>query len=830
MDASRGTTRTSVEVGRSSARRIHNNNHRLEAHVHHTHEEGDARATRHPRLVAWADGCAARLPGTLVGFAALACLSTGLAGLLAAIMGVTVSARVVLACALAPVALCALAQALSRHGAAWAALGCLVMLCAGVIVLHAGLMQEARTVTQAAVAGETADATTLVSALVAVLATTASFLSLSCHASWVMAIAAVPLVICAAAVGRPCPGESVALLCAYFALALPHDRVARRSGRPLASTCLVTCACVLGASAGIALATTHMDALSALPRALEARASQAISQIGRPRAGEGDTSDAVDATNDAGRADATSSAGSEPTSPTQAQAPQESREADGSSAQGQAADDAGTQATPAPARSEVATSGHVRRDALGEQTEQAHEVTLDHEPTGAVYLREFTGVDFEGDAWTAAGEEQMDDPGSFLETEMQDRPRLAQLVAENPQPDAASAESFTLATLAENVTYTTDMAPIPEGADIPEYVLFDGHEGYCQHFATIATLMLRAYDVPARYVAGYAAPASAFTLGSDGLWHAWLDGRSAHAWVEVWDGTAATWQVVETTPADTPTAATVDFGTQGDAPADDQAVASTQAQATDVQPAAGPDAAQEGLARSGAYASQQEASAQQDASPTGVTPASASAGEGAGAREGGFPGSASADDAGSAGDGDADSGTSAGSGASSAGEAHGEGGDAAGDGSETLGLVRRLLVRALIACAIMAALLACALVVLRRAARARRARILEARRNATAAGLAGEMLAALRFSGTSLTCDVADDAFADELARTAHVPQGDAEYLARAALRSAFGPAEVRNVPADERCRATYRAVCAFAYAGIGRIRRLAFTYVHAWL
>lgn len=140
-------------------------------------------------------------------------------------------------------------------------------------------------------------------------------------------------------------------------------------------------------------------------------------------------------------------------------------------------------------------------------------------------------------------------PSAWTQVPLDEVPRLARLVAENPQEDLASAVAFVRATLAESAVYTTDPAEYPAGVDVAEHLVFDGHEGYCQHFATTATLMLRLYGVPARYVTGFALAADSFEERADGTWAATAEGANAHAWVEVYTAELG-WIPVEVTPSD----------------------------------------------------------------------------------------------------------------------------------------------------------------------------------------------------------------------------------------------------------------------------------------
>ena len=95
--------------------------------------------------------------------------------------------------------------------------------------------------------------------------------------------------------------------------------------------------------------------------------------------------------------------------------------------------------------------------------------------------------------------------------------------------------------LNETAEYNPDTPVTPEGEDFVSYFLTESHEGYCMHFASAATLMLRYLGVPARYVAGYVAnvPSSGKVDVPD---------SAAHAWVEIYlEGYG--WEPIEVTPA-----------------------------------------------------------------------------------------------------------------------------------------------------------------------------------------------------------------------------------------------------------------------------------------
>lgn len=89
------------------------------------------------------------------------------------------------------------------------------------------------------------------------------------------------------------------------------------------------------------------------------------------------------------------------------------------------------------------------------------------------------------------------------------------------------------------IVYNKQMEPIPMNTDMVVWVLTEGGEGICQHFASAAVLMYRTLGIPARYVTGFRAE----TVAGE-----WVDvtAARAHAWVEVYiDGCG--WTMVEVT-------------------------------------------------------------------------------------------------------------------------------------------------------------------------------------------------------------------------------------------------------------------------------------------
>ncbi len=99
--------------------------------------------------------------------------------------------------------------------------------------------------------------------------------------------------------------------------------------------------------------------------------------------------------------------------------------------------------------------------------------------------------------------------------------------------------------LARTSSYTLTPGKTPPGRNFIDYFLFENHKGYCVHFATAATVMLRAMGVPARYAEGYIVTADDYKNAVGG-WANVKDNR-AHAWVEVYYPGLG-WQPIEMTP------------------------------------------------------------------------------------------------------------------------------------------------------------------------------------------------------------------------------------------------------------------------------------------
>ena len=101
--------------------------------------------------------------------------------------------------------------------------------------------------------------------------------------------------------------------------------------------------------------------------------------------------------------------------------------------------------------------------------------------------------------------------------------------------------------LRRNFRYNLDIGPQPENIDFVSHFLINTQEGYCTHFASAMTVLCRMIGLPARYIEGFLAEPD-----KDG--HAYLTGKQAHAWTEVYFPSFG-WLTFDATPGSTDTAA-----------------------------------------------------------------------------------------------------------------------------------------------------------------------------------------------------------------------------------------------------------------------------------
>lgn len=114
--------------------------------------------------------------------------------------------------------------------------------------------------------------------------------------------------------------------------------------------------------------------------------------------------------------------------------------------------------------------------------------------------------------------------------------------ADNPYDKARAVEQF-LKT--GGFRYEIQDVPVPkESEDFVDQFLFDTKQGYCNHFSSAMVVLLRAADVPARWVKGFA-PGEA--KWEDNRYQVTVRNADAHSWVEVYFNDIG-WVPFEPTP------------------------------------------------------------------------------------------------------------------------------------------------------------------------------------------------------------------------------------------------------------------------------------------
>lgn len=93
-----------------------------------------------------------------------------------------------------------------------------------------------------------------------------------------------------------------------------------------------------------------------------------------------------------------------------------------------------------------------------------------------------------------------------------------------------------------SAVYDLQTPRTPDNQDFVLYFLEESHRGYCVHFASATTLLLRAQGIPARYVTGYSVDGN---IGQRNT----VTADQSHAWVEYFQEDAG-WRVLDPTPAD----------------------------------------------------------------------------------------------------------------------------------------------------------------------------------------------------------------------------------------------------------------------------------------
>lgn len=118
---------------------------------------------------------------------------------------------------------------------------------------------------------------------------------------------------------------------------------------------------------------------------------------------------------------------------------------------------------------------------------------------------------------------------------------LSNKITENDKDNLSKAQS--ILNYFQNYNYSLKVAFDNDKEPIIDFI-FNKKSGFCLHFASAMTLMLRSIDVPAHLVSGYIVHEYNKNMQSYVIRE-----RDAHAWVEVYDKNSNSWKRFDPTPA-----------------------------------------------------------------------------------------------------------------------------------------------------------------------------------------------------------------------------------------------------------------------------------------
>ena len=153
--------------------------------------------------------------------------------------------------------------------------------------------------------------------------------------------------------------------------------------------------------------------------------------------------------------------------------------------------------------------------------------------------------DWRKTVYSGAAEATGDSPQGYTTLPETTRQDALDFLAHALRPGASNTEKADIiaAMVTDCAAYSLSPSRMPaEEPDFALWFLRRAESGYCIHFATAAAVLLRAADVPARYVTGY------MTEGLSGE-SVTVTEEDAHAWAEYFEPRLGCWIPLEATPA-----------------------------------------------------------------------------------------------------------------------------------------------------------------------------------------------------------------------------------------------------------------------------------------
>ena len=183
--------------------------------------------------------------------------------------------------------------------------------------------------------------------------------------------------------------------------------------------------------------------------------------------------------------------------------------------------------------------------------EVVNEIFRDEKPDGNLYVTARSYVTYEDGTWK--GRDAGYEPDNKVYTTY-DESTFVVLhkdiadMAEGRKVFSNALSDSIVQYIRSHINYTISPGAYRDGEDPVVYALYEGHEGYCIHFATAAAIAFRCVDVPSKYNVGYVVPSTAWKIQSDGTYKAEVLDKYSHAWTTVYDVEKDEWVIVDATP------------------------------------------------------------------------------------------------------------------------------------------------------------------------------------------------------------------------------------------------------------------------------------------
>ena len=179
------------------------------------------------------------------------------------------------------------------------------------------------------------------------------------------------------------------------------------------------------------------------------------------------------------------------------------------------------------------------------------ELTRKEKPEGNLYVKIRSYVTYDGGIWRGRDIGYSHDSDILVDYDTDTFGRYASDIRALTGGDTEYSQSVlddVTEYIRSHISYTISPDKFSGDADPVMYALYEGHQGYCVHFASAAAIGMRTVGIPTRYDTGYVIPSSAWTQQADGTYRAMILEKYSHAWAEAYNSSTDQWDIVDATP------------------------------------------------------------------------------------------------------------------------------------------------------------------------------------------------------------------------------------------------------------------------------------------